>query len=210
MVVEGMTGEQIRDEFAYGMRCLNNKVRGMANKIRRYLNEGKSMIHKFVYTDPRKNTWRMVSVQKNKTAITSLPVLEYTDLKGGMRIITGAADELHIYTGHFISRFKERAGFAMESGNEYDDIFLFLALNNLNKAVCFDDNVVQVEYPHGIGVGYSYGDKVFMIRTFLTHDLLSGRQSEISEQMRKALQEESPEDYAFLTSRKYGSATRKS
>ena len=210
MIIEGMTGAQIREEFIYGLECLRNKIKGMANKIRRHLIEGKLKIHKFVYIDPRKNTWRMVSVQKTKTAIISLPILEYTDLKGGMRIVTSAADEIHIYTGHFISRFKERARFAMENGNEYDDIFLFLALNNLNKAVCFDDNVVQVEYPHGIGVGYSYGDKVFMIRTFLTHDLLSGRQSEISEQMRKALQEESPDDYAFLTSRKYGSAARKS
>ena len=121
------------------------------------------------------------------------PFLEYNDRKGHMRVIlySHKSDSIQIFTGHFFSRFRNRSGVELTDGDVTDKIFLFLALNNNNIPTLSSSNILHIEFPMGVGLGYSYGENVHIIKTFITHDMLRGDQINISNRIQEELSQAS-------------------
>lgn len=180
-----MPAHLIWDEFQAGRKMLHTKVRILAKKARKKMGNGSGRFLRFNYTDKRKNTWKVL-VYTTKAGFMWIPFLEYNDNRGKIRIILQSADggDLEIFTGHFFSRFKERSKIEQVTGDVTTDIFIFFFKNNQHRPVIGADNLIHVEFPTGVGLGYAYGESVFIIKTFLTHDMLRGSQIELSNRLK--------------------------
>lgn len=188
MIIEGMTSTLIRNEFNAGLKGLKYRVEEVARKARKNLGSAPCRTVVFNHTDPRKNRWSAY-ISSDKKGFSFIPCLEYHNQKGKLRFILKAGDPgiLQIFTGHFLRRYKERSGLEGFSGKVTDDFFVFAKDNSLHTPAKFRNNIVQVEFPHGVGLGYSYGDAVYYIKTFVSHEMLNGYQEELSLSIREEL-----------------------
>lgn len=189
MIVENMPISSIRAEFKYGSECAGRKAESAARKARKGLGRAPGRIFILNYTDPRKNLWHVLVIA-GRTGFQFMPFLEYNDSNGYYRIILHShkSDTLQIFTGHFFSRVRERIGLGDSGTNVTIEIFRFLHVNNVNQPVLRQDNVVQIEFQEGVGLGYSYGQGVYIIKTFITHDMLRGEQAVLSQKIRAEME----------------------
>ena len=190
MILENMTARLVVEEFNAGKQWLLGKVEAIAKKARKKLGNAKGKWVRKDFTDPQKNLWRVLLYATRKR-YHILPYLEYNDNRGKMRVVlqTSGGECIQIFTGHFFRRFRERADFENLTGNVIDDIFLFLTANSRHAPTLSQANIVQVEFPTGLGLGYSYGESVYLIKTFITHDMMRADQAEISERIQEELGE---------------------
>lgn len=186
MIVPSMNTQQIQEDYMKGYTNLNRKVSSFMNKLRRQL-KGNTQKHCFyTYTDPQKNTWGAHLVACKKQFIVIAFLLYNHPEKGkcamNMNFSTGV---INSYTGHFFKRYNERLKLGLKNTLEtMQHFFLHATEFSISQA---QDNRFHAELPNGVGFGASYSEAWMEFKTFVTNDMLKGKQVTLSTQLQKNL-----------------------
>jgi hypothetical protein len=198
MFVQSMTFEEIRKEFEKDKNALIRKVASHSNHVVRVMRKtnATTFTKYFDWISPNKNRWTYkfdvnYKIAKNHFYI-QVYCLYFTERSYAVIIYSMATDQLTFFTSHFFTRYFEREHLPTQDLHQVIRTFM----NNNSEMVTqglkhlFEekyDSFIQMKTGAGFGTLHQKINLV-EVRTFITNDMLRGKQIELSRSLDERFQ----------------------
>lgn len=205
MIVYGMTENEMTKEVLSDMKNAfryedvnQNKFRRLVLKAARF-----PIYYHYVYLSPKKNKWFILLEARSKKEHSEMARLTFVtthDTPHGIYAIMVSFYKgkpfLILYPPHFFKRFRERMSID-ETGED-----LMLRHFRYNNSYVFDRSI-KIEDSHfseiagsstyGVAFGFQTEENNIMFKTFVSYDMLKGKQIEVymrNEKIRKEIHDD--------------------
>ena len=203
-----MTYEEIAAEYAKDEAEIATKCDG---KMRRYFNEYRRKIisapaDKDIFFEPnrltstRGNEYMMQTFSHGKNNFKKYGLFYYDFMyfhrKEGIHVVIDTSNNpvlghnYSIFIPHFFQRYKER----FLNGGELNSFELFVEFFSHNQTLSVQEihsdkyeNSVYMACDQGIVLGSKINNTLYVMKTFITYDMLKGGQVEISQDLSESL-----------------------
>jgi hypothetical protein len=190
MFVQSMTFEEIRKEFEKDKIALLRKVGSHSNHVVRIMRKTNATTFKkyFEWISPNKNRWWYefdadYKIAKNNFYIKTY-CLFFTERSYAVIVYSMVTDQITYFTSHFFTRYFEREHLPTQDPH----LVIRSFIDNNSELVTqplkhlFEekyDSFIQMKT--GVGFGTMHHKiKLVEVRTFITNDMLRGKQIELS------------------------------
>ena len=180
MIIEGMTTQEIYNEFNNDLKSVVSKYIHLFPEMRRIAIKSKSKICKKIinYTSPRKNKWIIILTHNIKGA-TAQSCCYYYNKQGLNLMLPNIQDGIPIhYTPHFLTRYKER--FLINTNLNCVDLIIDFIQNNPINVISIKKGEVFGSFNQGVGLGeiemVSNNNLLIHFKTYVSENMLKGKQ----------------------------------
>jgi hypothetical protein len=190
MFVESMTFEEIRKEFEKDKKPLLTKIVTHSNHVVRMMRKTNATTFQkyFEWISPNKNHWTYNFTVNYKIAKDYFYVTTYclffTQRSYAVLMYSMDSDQITYFTSHFFTRYFEREHLPTQDTHQVIRTFMDNNSEMVTQALkhLFEekfDSFIQMKTGAGFGTLHQK-IKLVEIRTFITNDMLRGKQVELS------------------------------